>query len=390
MPTRTSKTSTARKPRPASRMVKSPRAAVLPTPKPIPIPMHANAAMVIVVEENEAQGYSVTWASIFKTTAKVMLLGLSDLDLNLPGWLKDLIRASGKVTDKIVDGVRAGFSEMLGEIVGDTRKALNSAGVPQLDKLLNKLSNQITIPNGFAAFKNDYGEAVYGDILQAMAAPFYGKVVVLTDQAATFDNFKATLLDLNRQGFVIDIVLDIHGCGDSTALNNGYCGSDKLLFTGQEVTLGEIENINGGQPLQLNAVYMVSCWGSRFNAAWRKLGAKASNGANELNYYVLLSPFAFMQAWTVGNQSLTAAAQFAYDTERALLNGKSFNVSITVGREPFTGKKIKWSTSVGVTWQKLMNKLLSGQPGNYGLDKSKPVDNVASSRRVPLGDAHRA
>lgn len=129
---------------------------------------------------------------------------------------------------------------------------------------------------------------------------------------------------------------------------------------------------------------MVSCWGSDFNSAWLDLGARASNGAYELNYYVLLSPFAFLHAWTIGGLTLPQAAQVAYDLEKKQLNGKRFKVSITVGRDPITGKKLTWSASLDVTWQKLMNKILAKFKGQ---DKNKPVDNVASSRRISLGDA---
>ncbi|MGQ0600113.1 MAG: hypothetical protein ACT4QE_00290 [Anaerolineales bacterium] len=277
---------------------------------------------------------------------------------------------------------------MFYEIMGETRKALSTGSASNLDALLKTLPQRLVIPTGIKAFFNEYGETGYAEILRAMAAPYYAKVVVLTDRAATFANFKSTLEGLHGEGYRIDILLDIHGCGNSSQLNNGYCNDDHLVFTDRDVTVADIKTIGGGQKLNLNAVYLVSCWGSRFNDVWvNALGAKASNGANELNYYVLLSPFAFMHARTTGGMTLTAASQFAYDVERVLLNGKALKASITVGRNPITGEKIKWSASLGVTWQKLMNRQLSQFKGE---DKRKPVDNVASSKRVPCGDTRRA
>jgi hypothetical protein len=167
------------------------------------------------------------------------------------------------------------------------------------------------------------GEPLYGEILRRVAAPRYDEVVVLTDDEARFDRFRAALLDLHDRGYVIDVLLDIHGSSRFTELGNDTLdGPDRLWFTGRGVTTADIEALAADGPLRLNGVYLVSCWGSRFNDAWRKAGAKAVNGARELNYYVLVSPVVFLAAWTRG-LDMKLAADIAYRAERLLLGRRT-------------------------------------------------------------------
>ncbi len=355
-----------------------------------PVDPQAKSAIVIVVEDNEDQAKSATWGTIHRAMAGVMDLGLGDLDLGLPSWLRSLVRRSGSAADKLLAGIRKGFVEMVQEILEEARGVLGPSG--GAGSLVGDLSETLLARNGVEVFKNRYGEAAFAAILGDMAKPYYDEVVVLTDSTATFASFRATLERLNAEGFLIDVLLDVHGCGNTSTMNNYWCDDNTLIFADGDVLLTEdpiqpytpwIGQINGGAPMSLNAVYMLSCWGSRFNQAWLSLGAKASNGPEELNYYVLLSPFAFLYAWTHGNATLTQAAKRAYDLERVLLNGKPFRVTIKLGRVPITNKAITWTFSVNVTWRKLMNRELSK---GYGRDKSKPVDNVASSARVGAGD----
>ncbi len=359
---------------------------------PPPVVPRAKSAIVIVVEDNEYQAKSATWAGIHRAMAGVMDTGLGDIP-GLPSWLRTLVRNSGSAARKLLAGIRKGFVEMVQEILEEARGVLGPSG--GAGSLVGDLSETLLVPNGFQDFKNRYGEAAFAAILGDMAKPYYEEVVVLTDSTATFASFRATLERLNAEGFLIDVLLDVHGCGDSSNMNNGWCDDNTLIFAdgdvrrrrsiGQHVLLTEDPNrpdtpwigqINGGAPMSLNAVYMLSCWGSRFNQAWLSLGAKASNGPLEVNYYVLLSPFVFLHAWTHDNATLTQAAKRAYANERVLLNGRKFSVTIDLGLAT-------WTFSVNLTWRKLMNRLLSK---DYGLDKSKPVDNVASSARVGAGD----
>lgn len=345
-------------------------------------------AIVIVVEENEAQTYSVKRSAVFDPMEDILHAGFGDMDLDLPKWAKKVI--NGKLADDLVDAVHKGHVEMVNEVIGEVDNALGNQSASCFKEMLGALPQAVSMgPKPGKVFLDRFGEKFYADCLRAMAEPKYDQVVVLTDQSATFSNFKAKLEELNSQGYLIDILLDVHGCGDPKTMNNIDCGSRRLGFSGVEATPEMLRTINGGQKkMNLNAVYMVSCWGgSNFNQVWLDLGAKASNGATELNYYTLISPLVFMDGWTRG-MSLGKAAEQAYKHEKAFMNGKEHNIKMKLGI-PGTPQKKTIKIGIGATWRKLMDKALAK---NYGQDKKKSVNNVKSSERITLGDStvHRA
>jgi hypothetical protein len=345
--------------------------------------------MLIVVEENQAQTYSANREKVMDALGDVIGdIGLDDLNLNLPGWLKSIIKKSGKVADRLLKELRKAIGSALREIVKDIVKGtlVPGGGIPvsRCQKaIFDGLALATTGPKPGKAFLDQYGEEVVARCLRDIASLCYSRVVVLTDQQATFPNFKSTLEQLHQDGYTIDILLDVHGCSDESAMNNNPCNDGKTLtFTDDKITPGQIEGINSGQPMNLNAVYMVSCWGANFNPSWQKLGAKAVNGSKELNYYVLLSPLVFMTLFAAG-LSLKEAAQRAYDAERMLVNGRAFKFKLKVSAK-VAGISVKKTATirVGVTWEKLINRILAKQ---YGEKKNKPVDNVRSSKRVHTG-----
>jgi hypothetical protein len=223
------------------------------------------------------------------------------------------------------------------------------------------------------------------------------------------------LLSLHQSDHVIDVLINLHGCGDNSgrnsALNNAACGGRRLVFADEAASPDMIAGIkarNGGQPLNINAVYQVSCWGSEFNSAWHSLGAKAANGARELNYYVLLSPFVYMDRFTRGNRTLQQAAQDAYLAERSLMNGKAFTARLDL--RPFLNRTFPppsfgidliagacpGGTRNGCNWSftppynAALNHTLSRI--RYGHIKTRPVNHSASSARHHDGptDVRRA
>jgi hypothetical protein len=174
-------------------------------------------------------------------------------------------------------------------------------------------------------FLDAVGEPAYAKALERTARKHWDKVVTLIDAKATFEHFKGTLAKLDEEGFTIDVVLDIHGSSSVTVLGNGaIAGPDRLHFAGRPVTVEEVAALGKPRALRLNAVYMVACWGSRFNQAWLDAGARAANGARELNYYVLLSPVVFLGEWGRG-ADMASAAEKAFLAERALLDRKTLD-----------------------------------------------------------------
>jgi hypothetical protein len=381
-------------------------------------------AMVIVVEGGQTQAHSVKREDFFKAMQRVMNFGLGDLELDLPPTLQDALGQVNGLKDDLVKAVRQALKDMLLDAVKAEQATLGNGTTQRcLADMLSSLGQAVaSAPDSGSAFLDRYGEAMYAACFRDMAKPYYEKVVVLTDTTATYDNFKATLEQLHQQGYTMDVLLDIHGCGDSTVTNTDWnnlpCDLTGYLY-GTTATTGtlspkglgnghgllnpgirddavlvfteafpsswaaqsKIMEINGGKPMNLNAVYMVSCWGSNFDSAWRALGAKGANGSKELNYYVLLSPLVFLHYWTRNGMSLTEASSRGYEFERVLLNGKTWDLKFDWW--DLFGKKHTETIPIGLSWGKLINKALAKQ---YGADSHKPINNVASSARIVGGD----
>jgi hypothetical protein len=371
-------------------------------------------AMLIVVEENEQVSFSVTWRGMAQGMASF------DYELLLPPAIRPQVApvvntavgvasSLGLPAASLADEISRNLSRQVARMLGQHAATVAAqAGLPAggcAMEMFNALADagirRSTDP--FSAYVNTFGERAMADCLKAMADPYYDTVVVLSDSAATFDSFKEELLRLHNSNHVIDVLVNLHGCGQKSGrqsdLNNVACGSSRLVFAGGTASPAAITGIkaaNGGQPLNINAVYQVSCWGSEFNDAWTSLGAKAANGARELNYYVLLSPFVFMDRFTRGNRTLREAAQDAYVAERSLLNGQAFTARLDL--RPFLNRTFPppqfgidliaqacpGGTRNGCNWSftppynGAVNIVLSKR---YGYNKNRPVNHSTSSVR---------
>lgn len=390
-------------------------------------PLSKKRAMVIVVEENDKATYSVTWSGLGRSMTnfdykQLMPSGIRSVVAPVVDASVNVARTLGLPAAGLADWISNSLGRQAARMMGEYSATMAAqAGLPaggcarqMFDTLATKGIR--SGENPFNAFKNVYGETAMSNCLKAMAEPYYDTVVVLTDSGARFDAFSDQLVSLHKNNYVIDVLINLHGCGTksgtASALNNLSCGTQRLVFAGGDTAspqnIAGIKARNGGQPLNLNAVYQVSCWGSEFNTAWTSLGAKAVNGARELNYYVLLSPFVFMDRFTRGNRSLKDASQDAYLAERSLLGGQSFTAKLDL--RPFLNSTFPppgfgidliaaacpGGTRDGCNWaftppfNSAMNLTLSRV--QYGYVKTKPVNHSASSARVHTGgiDIRRA
>ena len=136
-----------------------------------------------------------------------------------------------------------------------------------------------------------YGEDYLANRFKG-AAKNYGKIVILTDEEASYDNFKRALIDLNNEGKTIDILLDLHG------------GSDSIYFYNQEISkhsIGYDKDFNLSQKsLNIGYVYQTICYGEENMEIWLKLGAKVVGGSKGINNFVILAPERFLYLWTHG------------------------------------------------------------------------------------------
>jgi len=319
-----------------------------PMLSPAPLPTRIQRTLVIVVEENQAQTYSVSWGGLSTAMQRIDPVNL------LPAALQNSIRQVAAVVDPMIRALNIPQTHNLMEVVRlDLRRqfakmladwlvnAGNLAGIPGTGcarEIITTVASQgVQLgKDPFAVFKDRYGEVGLGNCLRQMAMPYYDRVYLLTDQSATFLSFSNLLKRLDNAGYEIDVLLDIHGCDTTTSLNNKTTRYGPYLVFAPEpgnpdsayVSPSKIATIKAGGKLRLRNVYMVSCWGSKFNSSWRTAGAKESNGARELNYYILMSPLSFLDAYTRGGRSLRDAANVAYNAERNIFNGGSYPITI--------------------------------------------------------------
>ncbi len=124
------------------------------------------------------------------------------------------------------------------------------------------------------------------------AAKNYGKIVILSDERASYDNFKRVLIDLNNEGRIVDILLDLHG------------GAYNVSFYNQTISKYSIasdKNFGLDQRLlNLGYVYQTVCYGGENMEIWLKLNAKVVSGSKGLNSFVILAPERFLYLWTHG------------------------------------------------------------------------------------------
>jgi len=136
-----------------------------------------------------------------------------------------------------------------------------------------------------------YGEDYLANRFKNVAKD-YGKIVVLSDEKASYDNFKRVLIDLDNEGKTIDILLDLHG------------GSDNIYFYNQEISkhsIGYDKDFSFSQKsLNIGYVYQTICYGGENMEIWLKLGAKVVNGSKGINNFVILAPERFLYLWTHG------------------------------------------------------------------------------------------
>jgi len=133
---------------------------------------------------------------------------------------------------------------------------------------------------------------VYGEDYLAnqfkKAAKGYGEIIILTDEEASYSNFKKVLLDINGQGKTMDIVLDLHG------------GPKAIYFYKQKVYKEDIARDRDLKGLNIGYVYQTVCFGGQNIEFWIDIGAKVVSGSKEGNAFVLLAPGKFLKFWTGG------------------------------------------------------------------------------------------
>jgi len=317
------------------------------------LPLNASAqapsALVIVIEENTAHSTRVTIPSIHDAFQSLLLFNLIPGDvlqaINVVETAFQQVIPDLNLNSYIENQLRSQLAGALKNMLRDMRSQFGLPGSGCLGGILDTIITESPSVGEdiYSVFLDVYGESGMLNCLEELAQPYYDTVELLTDNNASFDMFKRTIKRLHDDGYVMDLLIDVHGCGTDISLNNMDCGTEGLCFYNPSdpghsdrkdvAAIKALPSDNNGEPFNINAVYMVSCWGSEFNEAWTHIGAKASNGAKQINYYVLMSPLVFLDFFTRGGQTLAKAAELAYTIEKALLNGPSVHINLDLRPE---------------------------------------------------------
>ena len=154
-------------------------------------------------------------------------------------------------------------------------------------KVDKKDLNNKSLPEIFDIYGEDYLANRFKNV-----AKDYGKIVILSDEKASYNNFKRVLTDLDNEGKTIDILLDLHG------------GRDSIYFYNQEISkhsIGYDKDFNlNKKSLNIGYVYQTICYGEENMEIWLKLGAKVVGGSKGINNFVILAPERFLYLWAHG------------------------------------------------------------------------------------------
>ena len=383
---------------------------------PVIRPATGRRAIVIVVDDNETQQDFITYRGLAEAARAIE----ERVDLTSVG-----------VPQEVIDLARTVAPDQLERMVADLRQRMSGVNTAIKDRLIASAGNTagcypamlrtlrdapvLSLEHPFRGFLDQYNEAWVASCLREMATPYFDHVEVLNDREATFFNFRRTVERLHAEGYTIDLLLNLHGCGTPQTRNNVNCGDNPLLAFSDGPAYRDGLVTNGGAPfgqtlqsinsffngtsgyfdsdndfvaaaepgyVRLNSVYMVSCWGANFNQMWIDMGARASNGSEELNFEVLSSPFAFLDQYTRLGLSLDRAASVAFEQERVLFEGPPTGIPVAYDFTwlPNCGH-CRYAGDLRVIYEGTFAQTLALW---YGEDHSRPVQPVASSRRVGM------
>ncbi len=135
----------------------------------------------------------------------------------------------------------------------------------------------------------------------------YQRVIILEDERAVGIELSAALLDASRD-YQVDVLLLVHGHQGQLL---GYKGKH---WVGPE-TFGPLASAyrTDASLLDIRMVYGLNCYGASLAETWMSLGAKAVNGAVNVNWFPEPSLSVFLHNWLSG-ASFSDAVQLSNAT----------------------------------------------------------------------------
>jgi hypothetical protein len=178
--------------------------------------------------------------------------------------------------------------------------------------------------------------------LSKAAEPGYDVVVHLSDELASFDSFRDTLIAFNRMECTIDVLFSLHADSVSVNFNDGPYRVDEMTREFKE---------KGISP---RVLYQTCCTSQPHIRLWESIGVKGVNGARGINAITLFSPVYFLEEWIRG-KSFEASVKKSYSREIEKL--ESYSNMLPVRSYILTEQNLSESEQfVGGTQPKIKNK----------------------------------
>lgn len=135
----------------------------------------------------------------------------------------------------------------------------------------------------------DFGEDWIISDVEDKADGHYADTTSLTDDQATFENFISTIEGYSDNGYLVDLLVDLHGTSDGS-----------ILFFDDAHAVTHITEQIQSRGLNVGVLYQTVCYGSDMTDEWVAIDIHAVNGSIGVNMYVNFAPGAFLENWIWG------------------------------------------------------------------------------------------
>jgi hypothetical protein len=172
-------------------------------------------------------------------------------------------------------------------------------------------------------FVDTVAEAIAEQTARVLFREYYEEVEILVDTNCTKENIRDKIAELGKD-YTLDLAILGHGGVYPPESDQGililHNGMDNWWDNPNNLTKSDVRAWKDRpefQGLKLGLVYMMNCYGSKFNDAWCDLGFKTSIGTYERNW--MPEPM-FTFFWTRFRNGETAqdAARKAWETSRGM------------------------------------------------------------------------
>jgi hypothetical protein len=175
-----------------------------------------------------------------------------------------------------------------------------------------------------------YGEPFMANIVLKQAVG-YGETIFLTDETAALEDLVESIERLSGKGYVVDLILNVHGGGTSYVFNEGSTTSRQVYshLTDKDINLG--------------FVYQTACYGSQQLTLWEDLGAEVASGSRGINSFPIFAPAVFIRSWANG-----------HPFEKAVNLGYKMEISVWRIVSKFVSDTGKWITPENISSSKML------------------------------------